>query len=247
MHADVHQQFALPPMPPAIHGPATPMSAPEEVLSGWLEALEAHAKQLREYNVAMEIECLTYWARLIDAADNGYRTNVISVRDMAKAALASSSIKEVDEVADQIKKIARKLHTVRSPLASHATRVAASFGQAVKATKVSLQAGIDNANRIIERLPDAKNSPTYRAAAVYQQALKLVLANENASWKLHDFQTADPSECFPWYEVFVSPDIRSNRKILRAWERAIDKAVEDVDPNLLGAVGINYSVTPQTA
>ncbi|AKR48617.1 hypothetical protein DB34_06550 [Acetobacter pasteurianus] len=137
--------------------------------------------------------------------------------------------------------MARALHAKRSPLAYRATQIAANLARTAKLTHGLFKGLSEQASRIVEQLPDPKNTEVFRAVAVYEQALRLVIGKEGFSWKLHDIQTADPLEAIPWFEVFVSPEVRSDRQKLRSWERKIDRAVEDVDPIILGSVGINYS------
>lgn len=239
VHLAVQEPFVIPPLPPAVHAPANIQSASDTVLSEWLNDLDRAIKTLQNYNTNLEISSLTYWVKIIETAGAGYRTNVLSVRDALEKAVAS--LQDIDKSVIQSKKLARVLSANRNPLAHRATLISANLAKTFKLTKGLIKGLSDQATRIVEQLPNPQNTEVSRAAAIYEQALKLVIGKEGFSWKLHDIQTADPLEALPWFEVFVSPEVRSDRQKLRSWERKIDQAVEDVDPVILGSIGINYS------
>lgn len=245
-HSTAHEQFIVPPLPAAVHAPAEMLSAPDEIISNWLDDIDKSTSELKAYITHLELDSLSYWIDVINSSGKGYRTNILSVRDALDVVL-NTALKDTDKAVADAKKLARLLHNKRSPLAYRANKISQNFTKVVKSVHALFLESRAHSERIIDLLPDPKNTEVNRAIGVYEQALKLVIGKEGFSWTLHNIQTADPTECFPWFEVFVSSHVRSDRNKLRNWEEKIDQAVEDADPRLLGSVGVNYSIAQHTA
>lgn len=238
------QTIAPPPPPPAIitslQAGSHAQTGADQELSNWLNVVERYAAAINLYSAETEVEVLSYWIGVIKNETDGNKTNIKWLNRQSEK-IVSESIPILRDCTQHIQRVSRALSTAQHPDAAKANIALGKFKNAVEAFTGTFSGLPAAGRRILERAVSMHRVHEH-STDVYGRAIQHILKDEDVSWKLHHYVDSDPFECFPWYEIKVSEPQRRDRKKLRLWERNIAKAVEEVNPSLVGTVAINYSV-----
>lgn len=240
---DVAQHVITPPPSPAealtSFSPKKFSEQGEQAIEQWIDQVQLHTKAIDQYSASLDVEVLTYFREVILCQIDGVNTNVAWICDQASLVLRDY-LPKLQNASGKSKELARLLNTTRHSCSKRATLATSGLSKALDSLAESLRSIQSQSRRVIGRA-SSMITGTKRSLAVYQNAVALVLRNEEVEWEARDLVSSDPSECYPWIEIKVSKDVRRDRAKLRKWEKAIAQAVKDSSPSSLGTVGINYS------
>ncbi|MBB2166732.1 hypothetical protein HLH26_19870 [Gluconacetobacter sp. 1b LMG 1731] len=213
--------------------------ATDERLEEWVDSIKKCSLSLTSFSQDLELEGLGWWLEVMRSTSEGYDTNLKYLKKRIEDGIGEQ-LPQLTKAVSDIKLMGRKLSADRHPMASKVVMASSQLERAVNITKRTVSSIPEQAQRILDCAPGAR-SRVNRAIGIYQNALSHVLKKEGVIWEVRFFSSESPVENFPWFEVYIDDDTRKNRKKLRDWERRIDVAVGEVDPDIVGYIGINYT------
>lgn len=239
MHIDLPSQLVLPTLPPVVSSNVQVSGASDEALEEWVDSLKKWSLKLASFSQDLELGGLSWWLEVMRSTSEGYDTNLKYLRKKINEVI-DGQLPQLTQAALDVKIAGRTMSANRHPLAPKVVMVASQLDSAVNLTKRTISSIPEQAQRVLDCAPGAR-SRVSRAIGIYQNALSHVLKKEVVTWELRFFKSESPVENFAWFEVYVDDETRKNRKKLRDWERRIDDAVGEVDPDVVGFFGINYT------
>jgi len=232
-----------PPLPvAALHASVTGRENIE--LAEWVAKVARSINLLEEYISVFGLERHAYMsdtARILMSGGNPEQPKWIIT---AINGIKAKHERSLRDVADAVKKVSRRSSVNKTADSIKLIQYSSRFTALVNQTIAEWEAASNDASLLTLQIPKAEQIRK-RTIGIYSRALEHVLRDKGVTWTVREFDTASPYESFPWFEIEVPKSIRTDRKVLREWERLIDRAISEVDPDLVGAIGINYRTIQQ--